>query len=122
MTRQRGFTLLEMLAAIVLMVVFASVLLGAYAQSARSLAQVAANDRLDVAARSVLDDLRGQPLVVGTRHGQWDGFDWTLVTKRRNEVAGAAGRLVLYRLTLRVSDGRRQRDYATLRTRMATTP
>ncbi|WP_110686764.1 type II secretion system protein [Salinicola aestuarinus] len=115
MRRERGFTLLEMLAAIVLMVIFASVLLGAFGQSARSLSQVAASDRLDVAARSVMDELDSQPITIGERHGQWDDVEWTLITTREN--AAAMHDPALYRLALQIRDGRRQVDYVTLRAR-----
>ncbi|MEX5591075.1 type II secretion system protein, partial [Pseudomonas urmiensis] len=55
MKHQAGFTLLEMLAALTLMAVCSCVLLVAFGQSARSLAQVARSDRLTQAALTLLD-------------------------------------------------------------------
>ena len=53
---QAGFTLLEMLAALVVMALCSSVLLMAFGQSARSVQQVDRVDRFTQTARSVLDD------------------------------------------------------------------
>jgi len=111
--QQRGFTLLEMLAALVVMAVCSSVLLVAFGQSARSLQQVERSDRLSQAARSVLDDQGIGALQNGTREGDLDGdIHWSLAV---NEQPGKAGQPRLMRLDLTVSEGRRRAQFSTLR-------
>lgn len=111
--REQGFTLLEMLAALVVMAVCSSVLLVAFGQSARSLQQVERSDRLSQAARSVLDDQGVGPLLTGTRDGLLDGdIHWTLVV---NELPAKTGQSRLMRLDLTVSEGRRRAQFSTLR-------
>jgi general secretion pathway protein I len=114
MNRQRGFTLLEMLAAIALLVVASSILLGAFAQGSRSLAQVEQSDRHDAAARSLMDDLDLGELVPGQRRGTWHGQAWVLDVTREQ---AAPGRIELYRLDLSLAEGGRTSHYSTLRAR-----
>ncbi|WP_447894540.1 type IV pilus modification PilV family protein [Vreelandella sp. GE22] len=109
---QRGFTLLEMLAAIVVLAIGSTVLLGAFGQSARSLYQVEQSDRAALAARSILDSIEGQVLEVGTHRGSWDGLDWELDVSLE-----AQGALDLYRLDLTLTQGARRSHYSTLRLR-----
>ncbi|PYB80999.1 general secretion pathway protein GspI [Pseudomonas sp. LB-090624] len=119
MNRQRGFTLLEMLAAIALLVIAASVLLGAFAQSGRSLQQVARADRQHSAARSLIDDIDLGTLEPGQQRGRWHGLPWTV------DVSLAAvppGRVTLYRLDLTVGEGRYASHYSTLRARTSEAP
>jgi general secretion pathway protein I len=112
-TGQQGFTLLEMLAALVVMAVCSSVLLVAFGQSAGSLQQVERSDRLSQAARSVLDDQGTGALQTGTREGVLDGdIHWSLAV---NELAAKAGQSRLMRLDLTVSEGRRRAQFSTLR-------
>ncbi|MGQ0335839.1 prepilin-type N-terminal cleavage/methylation domain-containing protein [Halomonas elongata] len=114
MSRARGFTLLEMLAALVLLAIAASVLFGAFGQSTRSLSRVAGHERLDAAARSLMDAFDDRRLTPGREQGRWDELAWTLeVTPQPSAPAGT----VLYRLDLDVVDGRRRAHYATLRLR-----
>ena len=110
--RHRGFTLLEMLAAIVLLAIGSSVLLGAFGQSARSLRHVEQSDRAAVAARSVLDSVDTGALAAGTEQGTWDDLTWTLNVTLEQE-----GALNLYRLDLTLTEGARQSHYSTLRIR-----
>jgi general secretion pathway protein I len=111
--RERGFTLLEMLAALVVMAVCSSVLLVAFGQSARSLQQVERSDRLSQAARSVLDDQGVGALQSGTQEGFLDGdIHWALAI---NEQPAKAGQPRLMRLDLTVSEGRRRAQFSTLR-------
>ncbi|WP_268796941.1 type II secretion system protein [Pseudomonas huanghezhanensis] len=110
---QAGFTLLEMLAALVVMAVCSSVVLVAFGQSARSLQQVERSDRLSLAARSVLDDQDIGILQSGRREGVLDGdIHWTLAV---SEQAAKAGQPRLMRLDLTVSEGRRRAQFSTLR-------
>ena len=116
MNSQRGFTLLEMVAAIALLAIASTILLGGFGQSARALRQAEHSDRLDAAARSVMDDLDSGALAVGSRKGNWDGLAWVLdVTLERSE----PGRHNLYRLDLTVTDGAKNARYSTLRIRTA---
>ncbi|WP_447554381.1 type IV pilus modification PilV family protein [Vreelandella sp. EE22] len=114
--RHQGFTLLEMLAAIVVLAIGSAVLLGAFGQGLRSLQQVEQSDRAAMAARSILDSVEDEPLVAGSRQGHWDGLDWTLEVSRQPQ-----GALALYRLELVVTAGARQSRYSTLRLRGAGT-
>lgn len=114
MTRQRGFTLLEMLAAITLLVVASSVLLGAFAQSARSLSQVEQSDRHSAAARSLMDDFDLGTLTPGRQRGTWQGLAWVLDVALQH---AAPGGITLYRLDLSITEGRRTSRYSTLRAR-----
>lgn len=117
--REHGFTLLEMMAAIVVLALAASVLMGGFGQSARSLAQVSSSERLDAAARSIMDELDSQPLDTGTQTGHWDGFDWRVNVVR---VSRAGGSLALLRITLEVRDTSRSRRFVTLRARTERKP
>jgi general secretion pathway protein I len=111
--REQGFTLLEMLAALVVMAVCSSVLLVAFGQSARSLQQVERSDRLSQAARSVLDDQGIGALQSGTQEGVMDGgIHWALAV---SDLASKAGQPRLMRLDLTVSEGRRRAQFSTLR-------
>jgi general secretion pathway protein I len=109
MKRQAGFTLLEMLAALTLMAVCSTVLLVAFGQSARSLAQVARSDRLSHAALSVLDQETAGHLADGVRQGELDGIHWQLTCVRQQPH--------LYRLDLVVSEGSHQARFSTLKVR-----
>ncbi|WP_416424045.1 prepilin-type N-terminal cleavage/methylation domain-containing protein [Pseudomonas sp. App30] len=111
MNRQRGFTLLEMLAALAVLALCATVLLGAFGESARALQQSARSDRLNLAARSLMDELGEGPLASGRRQGQWQGVAWVCDVSQVPSVAGAA-RLFRLQLTLK-ADGR-QAQFSTL--------
>lgn len=112
-SRQQGFTLLEMLAALVVMAVCSSVLLVAFGQSARSLQQVERTDRLSQAARSVMDDQAMGELQTGNRDGTLDGdIHWALAI---NELTAKAGQPRLMRLDLTVTEGQRSAQFSTLR-------
>jgi general secretion pathway protein I len=112
-SRQAGFTLLEMLAALVVMAVCSSVVLVAFGQSARSLQQVERSDRLSQAARSVLDDQGIGVLQTGTRDGVLDGdIHWSLAI---DELTAKAGQSRLMRLDLTIGQGRQRARFSTLR-------
>lgn len=114
MKRQSGFTLLEMLAALVLMAICSTVLLVAFGQSARSLAQVNHSDRLTHAALSVLDQEAAGPLASGVRRGSLAGIDWQLnIAQQPTRI----GQPRLFRLDLTVSEGPHQAHFSTLKLR-----
>lgn len=105
--REQGFTLLEMLAALAVLGLCAAVLLGAFGQSARALQQSARSDRLNQAARSLMDEFDSEPFAPGRRQGRWDDVHWTLDVAAVPSVAGAAR---LLRVDLRLqADGREAR-------------
>ena len=114
MKRQAGFTLLEMLAALMLMALCSTVLLVAFGQSARSLAQVNHSDRLTHAALSVLDQQASGPLASGVQQGKLDVIQWQL---RIAQQPTRFGQPRLFRLDLTVSEGPRQAHFSTLRLR-----
>ncbi|PRA33854.1 prepilin-type N-terminal cleavage/methylation domain-containing protein [Pseudomonas poae] len=114
MKRQAGFTLLEMLAALMLMAICSTVLLVAFGQSARSLAQVNHSDRLTHAALSVLDQQASGPLASGVQQGKLDAIHWQL---RIAQQPTRFGQPRLFRLDLTVSEGPRQAHFSTLRLR-----
>lgn len=117
---QRGFTLLEMLAAVAVLALCATVLLSAFGQSALALQQSARSDRLNQTARSLMDELDSTPLETGRRQGHWDDVQWTAEVKAEPSVAGAA-QLLRVDLLLR-ADGREVR-FSTQRVQAAgTTP
>jgi general secretion pathway protein I len=114
MNTQRGFTLLEMLAALAVLALCATVLLGAFGQSARALQQSARSDRLEMAARSLMDDLGDGPLQAGTREGQWDGLPWTCEISAVPSLAGAAR---MFRVELTVKEAGRHVHFSTFQVR-----
>lgn len=110
---QAGFTLLEMLAALVVMALCSGVLLMAFGQSARSLQQVDRADRLSQAARSVLDDQAVGVLQPGQSSGVLDNsIQWAMGV---SALPTAAGQPRLLRVELTVSEGRRKARFSTLR-------
>lgn len=110
---QAGFTLLEMLAALVVMALCSGVLLMAFGQSARSLQQVDRADRLSLAARSVLDDQTVGILQPGQSSGVMDNsIKWAMSVLA---LPTRAGQPRLLRVELTVSEGRRQARFSTLR-------
>ncbi len=116
MKRQRGFTLLEMLAALTLMAICSTVLLVAFGQSARSMLQVNHSDRLTLAAQSVLDEETMGPLASEVRQGEFDGIHWQLNIAQQPTRTGQPH---LFRLDLSVSEGTHQAHFSTLKLRAA---
>ena len=110
---QAGFTLLEMLAALVVMALCSGVLLLAFGQSARSLQQVDRADRLSQAARSVLDDQAVGVLQPGLSNGVMDdGIQWAMSVWA---FPSDAGQPRMLRVNLIVSEGRHEARFSTLR-------
>ena len=62
MNGQRGFTLLEMLAALAVLAVCSTVLVAAFGQSARALQQAQRSDRLSLTARSLRAEANVGPI------------------------------------------------------------
>ncbi|WP_426119035.1 type IV pilus modification PilV family protein [Pseudomonas sp. DSP3-2-2] len=106
-----GFGLLEMIAALVVLALGCTVLLVAFGQAARTLEQVWASDRLSLAARTLIDDQRDQPLQVGERSGIEHGVKWHLQVTRES---GPAAALPLLRLQLTVAQAGRELRLSTL--------
>ena len=117
MKRQSGFTLLEMLAALMLMAMCSTVLLVAFGQSARSLLQVNHSDRLTHAALSVMDQEAAGPLANEVRQGTLEGIRWQLNIAQQPTRMGQPR---LFRLDLTVSEGPRQARFSTLKLRAVT--
>lgn len=112
-TRQTGFTLLEMLAALVIMALCSGVLLLAFGQSARALQQVDRADRLSQAARSVLDEQAVGILQQGRSDGVVDGrIEWAMDVE---PLPAAPGQPQLLRIELAVREGPHQARFSTLR-------
>jgi general secretion pathway protein I len=114
-----GFGLLEMIAALVVLALGSTVLLVAFGQAARTLEQVGANDRLSLAARTLIDNHRDQPLQVGERFGTEHGVQWHLRVTRE---PGPAAALPLLRLRLTVAQGSRELSLSTLAVQSASSP
>ncbi|MGY2376519.1 type II secretion system protein [Pseudomonas sp. SDO524_S393] len=110
MTREKGFTLLEMLAALTLMAVCSTVLLVAFGQSARSLAQVARSDRLTHAALTIFDQQAAGRLSSGVTQGELDGVHWQLTSTRQQPH--------LFRLDLSLREGLHEARFSTLKARL----
>ncbi len=125
--RQRGFTLLEVLAATVLLSLAFAALLGALGRASRLAANADAHTRAALCAQSALDGaFRMSRIKPGVMRGECDArFSWTLQTRRwQPPVARDATPppLQLYRLDLDVTWGRAARPhhagFSTLRAQM----
>ena len=114
LSRQSGFTLLEMLAALTVLALCVTVLLGAFGQSARALQQARHSDRLNLAARSLMEELGEGALQPGSTAGNWDGLPWTLDVQDQPVPPGS---IRLLRLSLTVREGSRTVRFSTLRAR-----
>ncbi len=114
---QRGFTLLEMLAALTVLALCCAVLLTAFGQSAKSLQQVQRSDRLSLAARSLMDEFSNGPLHAGRSEGTWDGaLRWQLNVSQQ---PSTTAQIALYRLDLNLDEDRRHARFSTLQARAA---
>lgn len=125
----RGFSLLETLAAILLLAVAVAALMRVASASLSLTDKVGQITRADMLAQGKLDALGvAEPLVPGEREGAFDrDYRWRLrVAPWRGDGLPADGVLALYRVELRVSwgDARRPREltYVTLRTQRKGTP
>jgi len=116
LNRQRGFTLLEMLAALAVLAVCSSVLVVAFGNGARALQQVQRSDRLSLVARSLIDDASDGALVTGRSNGEWSGVRWQMDV---SVIPVANGSANAFRLDLQVDDGGRHARYSTVQVRSA---
>lgn len=93
MKRARGFTLIEVLAAIALLAIVFAIGLGALGKSARNAAHAAALDAASERAQSLLAGAGlGEPLRAGTHSGSFtDGSHWTLTIHVLPRTASANG-------------------------------
>lgn len=114
MIGQRGFTLLEMLAALLILALCSTVLVMAFGNSARALQQVQRSDELSLAARSILDEASAGQLQAGSTEGRWSGLPWRLAI---SALPAGEAPVDVWRLDLRVGQGARQAEYSTLQVR-----
>ena len=116
MSREHGFTLLEMLAALAVLAVCSSVLVVAFGQSARALQQAQRSDLLSLTARSLMDEAIAGHLQPGVSEGRWSGVKWTLNV---SALPVADAPVKTWRLDLEVREGSRHAHYSTLQVRSA---
>ena len=114
MIGQRGFTLLEMLAALLILALCSTVLVMAFGNSARALQQAQRSDELSLAARSILDEASAGQLQAGSTEGRWSGLPWRLAI---STLPAGEAPVDIWRLDLRVGQGARQAEYSTLQVR-----
>lgn len=114
MIGQRGFTLLEMLAALLILALCSTVLVMAFGNSARALQQAQRSDELSLAARSILDEASAGQLQAGSTEGRWSGLHWRLAI---STLPAGEAPVDIWRLDLRVGQGARQAEYSTLQVR-----
>ena len=114
MIGQRGFTLLEMLAALLILALCSTVLVMAFGNSARALQQAQRSDELSLAARSILDEASAGQLRAGSTEGLWSGLPWRLAI---STLPAGEAPVDIWRLDLRVGQGARQAEYSTLQVR-----
>ncbi|WP_156463204.1 prepilin-type N-terminal cleavage/methylation domain-containing protein [Pseudomonas sp. Leaf129] len=114
MIGQRGFTLLEMLAALLILALCSTVLVLAFGNSARALQQAQRSDELSLAARSILDEASAGQLQAGSTEGRWSGLPWRLAI---STLPAGEAPVDVWRLDLRVGQGARQAEYSTLQVR-----
>jgi general secretion pathway protein I len=124
---QRGFTLIEVLAAIVLLSLAFAALLGTLGRASRLAANADAHTRAALCAQSALDSAFALTRIrTGVTQGRCDAkFRWQLHTRRWQPQAGQdADRpaMQMYRLDLTVTWGRTARPrharFSTLRAQM----
>lgn len=113
--RQGGFSLIEMLAATVLLAIALAVLLPIFGQSMRVLGQDELHSRMANVARSLFDETMVQPLRSGITEGERDGLEWRL---NCHEVQAESG-VVLFELQLSLRSGPHEQQFKTARLQSA---
>ncbi|WP_225773453.1 prepilin-type N-terminal cleavage/methylation domain-containing protein [Pseudomonas sp. Marseille-Q5115] len=110
--RQRGFTLLEVLAALALLAVTFFVVMGGIGQATHALFKDQRATRLALAAHTVLDASLDRPLQPGQQQGRLeDGVAWQL----NIAPVGGHARVRLFRLNLTLELGGHVERFSTLR-------
>ncbi|MFK2878324.1 prepilin-type N-terminal cleavage/methylation domain-containing protein [Rhodanobacter hydrolyticus] len=108
MSRQHGFSLLEVIAAMLLLAIAFAALMKVAGGAIRLSHNAAAHDEAALHARSLLDSaFVTEPLAPGSSNGSFDDhYRWTLdVTPWQAPGASPGGSLQLYRLDLTVQWG-----------------
>lgn len=125
----RGFSLLETIAAILLLAIAVAALMRVASASLNLTDTLGQTGRADMLAQGKLDALGiAEPLLPGEREGRFDrDYRWRLrITPWRDGELPPDSVLMLYQVELRVSwgDARRPREltYTTLRTARRSTP
>lgn len=109
--RQGGFTLLEMLAAMVLLALGLTVLLSALGDTSRDQVRAEARGGMAQVARSLMAELSLQTLQTGAQEGERDDVQWRFECTLRDSLPGTG----LYHLALTLRQGQREVHFSTLR-------
>jgi general secretion pathway protein I len=109
--RQDGFTLIEMLAAMVLLALGLTVLMSALGDAARDQGRGEARSGMAQVARSLMAEHSLQTLQPGTQEGERDGIQWRFEYTLRDSLQGVG----LYHLALTLHQGQREERFSTLR-------
>lgn len=111
MRRQGGFTLLEMLGAIVLLALGLAVLMSALGDAARNQVRGEVRSGMAQVARSLMAERSLQALQPGIQEGEHDGVHWHFECVLRSSLPG----IDLYHLALTLRQGPREERFTTLR-------
>lgn len=109
--RQGGFTLLEMLAAMVLLALGLTVLMSALGDASRDQVRAEARGGMAQVARSLMAELSLKTLQTGAQEGERDGVQWRFECTLRDSLPGIG----LYHLALTLRQGQREEHFSTLR-------
>jgi general secretion pathway protein I len=109
--RQGGFTLLEMLAAMVVLALGLTVLMSALGDAARDQVRGEARSGMVQVALSLMAERSLQPLQPVTQEGERDGIHWRFECTLRDRLPGIG----LYHVALTLRQGQRQERFSTLR-------
>jgi len=103
--KQRGFTLLEILAAFTILALFVSAAFQAFSAGMGSSVRTLEYAKAQILAQSRLETMASSPsLTIGTEQGQWEPAGHTpLQWKTRVEPIEEAGLLTLFATTVEVS-------------------
>ena len=118
MKRQRGFTLLETLAALAVLAICATTIIGGVSQGAASMRRLAVSNQLDQAGKSLMDALTASPLTVGRQDGYLNDIRWY---SNIALIPSAHTTLELYRIDLTLEACKRKIRLSTLQARVGTT-